>query len=962
MDKTRMKNAKSIDKQKMLKDRQTLSASISLDALQLHHEQLEAPRRPVQFAITDILPAGNQKTSSKTLDSVLPTSPITREPLSLPRPGRTTADQTPPSAPKVMLKQEKSSPVLPSYSPERYAEHLEQAENTELFSYASALCHRATGRFLPRSVLQKDPEAQQRELERLQRDPEIMRAIDSVRVLSAQFKNVAQDTMGHRKELGHTLLRIEESYLKLFEKLLELSLRLYWEYEQRTEAQRREDRASIERWREQYERKNDECVRINKRLAAREIVHHTREIELQDYRGQLLEMERELGNQRELEAQILQLQEAASAQRILEIKLQEDLMQLRKKHEDTVEHQKLQREEMLVQQKEIVNGLRKTMKEKERLLMKQEATLHHLEEVALAAQVVHETRSSQTEVDDDGLWDVQDGVPRFVSKNVVHKMMWRRFNAFVACKNCGGRPLPKATKMNLLGSSSEGNEEVDIWSIDKGKKLSKKAAKRIGRIEQQWELPSSIVLFLSNLPKSVVAFPFYSLEKVITQIEAIYDDKFASDKVDEADGVAQEDMPGFICEYFLKTHGLRQDAEIGLYRFLVSVKNAYEQNPHVRLFARFSNLLKSEDEPSDDSLNIEPNAVADTDDKKKPNTKHIVPQPPESVPEPDFKSSKRSGYLDESFLRVFLEARYYLLRPPPRVVPKNKKIRRQEANAVRIEHVVQLESTKKWVPLDHAIATLRWYINCLPEDSISTYCRQVEHTTAIYDGRTLVEIAGNRLAVRAEMRRAMLASEKPDADSPLTQASADDKRPLPPRIVADVHKVLTLLMSALEQRHEGIKKDLTALFDSGDANHDCVLSLDEFGVIIRMRKPHFSDRRILRMFREALMGGADQSFALSMEAFVVVCNHHGLVSLLPDDRMTDPFANPASISTVTKHSRQKQSAAQPVESTTSPDDVVQNSENDNKAEQDTLLSSRDQEVEELMGWERLETEEDTLNT
>lgn len=38
--------------------------------------------------------------------------------------------------------------------------------------------------------------------------------------------------MGHRKELGHALFRIEESYLKLFEKLMEISLRMYWKYEQ----------------------------------------------------------------------------------------------------------------------------------------------------------------------------------------------------------------------------------------------------------------------------------------------------------------------------------------------------------------------------------------------------------------------------------------------------------------------------------------------------------------------------------------------------------------------------------------------------------------------------------------------------------------------------------------------------------------------------------------------------------
>lgn len=71
-----------------------------------------------------------------------------------------------------------------------------------------------------------------------------------------------------------------------------------------------------------------------------------------------------------------------------------------------------------------------------------------------------------------------------------------------------------------------------------------------------------------------------------------------------------------------------------------------------------------------------------------------------------------------------------------------------------------------------------------------------------------------------------------------------------------------------------------------------MLSFSEFKAIIRTRVPDFSDRRILRMFREALMGGADQSFALSMAAFVVVCSDHGLVSLLPEDRLKDPFARP----------------------------------------------------------------------
>ncbi|POM72038.1 Hypothetical protein PHPALM_11320 [Phytophthora palmivora] len=826
-----------------MKKRQVLNANISAEALVVHEQQ--GSRRPIQFAITDLLLA-NQKT-------ILPTSPTALGPLSLPRPSKN-ADLIPP-APKSMKKEKPSL--------ESYAERLEQAENTELFTYASALCHRVTGRYLPRTLLQSDPEAQQRELERVRRDPEILRAIDSVRVLSAQFKDVAQTTMGHRKELGHTLFRIEESYLKLFEKLLELSLRLYWEYEQRTEAQRKQDQISIGHWREKYEEKCVESAKLNKKLAAREIVHRAREIEVEEYKGQMKEMEKELENQQELESQIFQLQNEAALKRVLERQLREDFSQLTKTHENMIESEKQLREE-------------------DQFIAKQEVTLRQLEEITSVAPIVYDSHSSQTEVDDDGLWDVQDGIPRFVSKSVVHKMMWRRFNAFVACKNCGGRPLPKAIKTNPFGPNAKDSSN---------------------------ELPSHTVLFLSNLPKSVVAFSFYPLEQVISQIEAIYDDKFASDRADEADGVAREELPRFICEYFLKTHGLRQNAEVGLYRFLVAVKNTFQRNSH------------------------------------------------------------RSGYLDRTFLHVFLEARHYLLHSPPHVTPKGKKMRQREGGgssvrkveAVELQHVVQVEPTKKWVPLDHAITVLRWYISCLPEDSISAYCRQVEHNTAMYDGHTLTEIAGNRLAVRAEMRRVMLASENPELSSSsattnTVEGSKGRQRPLPPRIVVDVHKVLKLLMDALEQRREGIKRDLTALFDAGDANHDCVLTLDEFSAIIRQRKPYFSDRRILRMFREALMGGVDQSFALSMEAFVVVCNDHGLVSLLPDDRMVGPFAlleqaasqQVSGSKTKPQHGTEA-SQTNRVESVTDiPEDISYDSI--------ALLSARAEEVDDEVGWEQAETD------
>jgi hypothetical protein len=151
----------------------------------------------------------------------------------------------------------------------------------------------------------------------------------------------------------------------------------------------------------------------------------------------------------------------------------------------------------------------------------------------------------------------------------------------------------------------------------------------------------------------------------------------------------------------------------------------------------------------------------------------------------------------------------------------------------------------------------------------------------------------------------------------------------------------------------------------GDVNHDCVLTLDEFGAIIRRRKPQFSDRRILRMFREALMGSADQSFALSMEAFVVVCNDHGLVSLLPDDRMVDPFATPASVPAISRRQSRmpvskisKQDVQAPSQGTTAlqeiPEDIV--------LDESALPSARAQEVDEdeKMGWEQPESDSEVL--
>lgn len=240
-------------------------------------------------------------------------------------------------------------------------------------------------------------------------------------------------------------------------------------------------------------------------------------------------------------------------------------------------------------------------------------------------------------------------------------------------------------------------------------------------------------------------------------------------------------QPNFIAEFFLKTYGLRQSAEIALYRFLISVKSLYRQHSHVQLFARFLNAIHG-----------------DTDGQNA------------SSSPPDSQSSKRCGDLDRSFLRVFLAARHFLLRPPPIALTHGRqKTASSSSSPVKpFEHVVQVDATKKWVPLDHAIAVLKWFLSYLPEDELIRYCREVEYLTAMYAGHAISEVSGNRLAVRAEMRRVMLGG----GDSAAENDASQGRGPAPPRIVVDAHKVLLLLMSALEQRREVMELELIDMF------------------------------------------------------------------------------------------------------------------------------------------------------
>lgn len=163
--------------------RSALSASISAAAL-LHASDAAAANSKTssalspsttKFAITDLLKSASDAT-------LLPLSPIKH---SGSNSNATTSSSPSPSLSfsvfaETAERQQSQQQQQKAHS--QYLKRLEDPENVELFAYASALCHRITGKYLPKTVLQSDADAQKREIERIQRDPEILRAISAIRV------------------------------------------------------------------------------------------------------------------------------------------------------------------------------------------------------------------------------------------------------------------------------------------------------------------------------------------------------------------------------------------------------------------------------------------------------------------------------------------------------------------------------------------------------------------------------------------------------------------------------------------------------------------------------------------------------------------------------------------------------------------------------------------------------------
>ncbi|KAJ1440859.1 hypothetical protein B484DRAFT_415370 [Ochromonadaceae sp. CCMP2298] len=101
----------------------------------------------------------------------------------------------------------------------------------------------------------------------------------------------------------------------------------------------------------------------------------------------------------------------------------------------------------------------------------------------------------------------------------------------------------------------------------------------------------------------------------------------------------------------------------------------------------------------------------------------------------------------------------------------------------------------------------------------------------------------------------------------------------PELIVVNLDVTLQIVAEALLSRCDAIGKQLKTIFRLGDLNNDGVLSFAEFAPIVQRVNPAFHERKVLRMFREALMGGGDDEH-IGPGQFLDVCKAYDLLNIL----------------------------------------------------------------------------------
>ena len=326
-------------------------------------------------------------------------------------------------------------------------------------------------------------------------------------------------------------------------------------------------------------------------------------------------------------------------------------------------------------------------------------------------------------------------------------------------------------------------------------------------------------------------------------IDEIYHAKFIADWFDIRDGDPLQNLPDFATEYLLTKYGLRRVAEMHMYELVMSLKNNFSKNRKAMACARFLGVVK-----------------------KLPDT---APEKPE---------------LDIGTLQVFLYTRRRIIYTPEQILASDGGGMDEGAGILDLDprHVTMTKDCRTFVPLRHAVTQIKRVCGFMAHRKLERFLRTIEKGVAMRPRgggkiQKISQATGGTTAVRFAMRAAVLGTP---------QEQHEDSDELPFEVVTDVDICMEVLLEVLAIRSKQVEEMLLTAFVDGDDNGDGVLSVDEFEAIIKSKKPEFSSRRAVRMFKMALEKGKGNSTSIERPAFVETCKAYGM-GLLVDTRALD---------------------------------------------------------------------------
>ena len=556
--------------------------------------------------------------------------------------------------------------------------------------------------------------------------------------------------------------------------------------------------------------------------------------------------------------------------------------------------------------------------------------------------------SIQTEVDELGLWDKKDGWILPITGTLLARQRWRRACEFAKCPQCRGIGKFVGYVAILLKQMQRGQPPTeDQKNLKKGLK---------------WSVPDELTRFMSNLPKSVQAINPKGVLWSFKVIWTLVEEKGLADESDNALGYAIQTAPEFLIEAFLQRGESRVEAEIEMYKLIVSMKELYKKHPLLQTFARFLQCLDGLSEfdrqqaeldrkkekaiiakkQLDDhlSLNARERSRIESENKEKAEIKkkQLKQYGKNNEDEKHYKITDRA--LSLGVLSVYLYARRCLMHQPykgiyaARIDFMKKTFEELKSFQSKVEgdvdwkvtiptHICVSDTYECWVPLDRGLRVLHVLTSFLTEEEKQKILHSLEYNTKLMNGYgKLVEPQGEHSNIRLLFRRLLNSSSedghdltweeifdsntaggrkisseersafiKSETTMPIRQTlgskkEEDEKEREQSKSFGEnvifflnLDHLLQLLIEALLFRSEYIEKTLGKIFIDGDSNGDGVLSFREFTDIVSKVAPHFHERRILKMFREALMSGNDDE-TIGPTAFVDVCKKHGLVQLV----------------------------------------------------------------------------------